>query len=336
MKAVCLIPARYGSTRFPAKILARETGKYLVQHVYEQAKKAACFSQVIVAADDERIVAAVRSFGGEVRLTRADHPTGTDRIAEVAATLDAPVIVNLQGDEPRVPPALLEQLVSLLDRDRDAVCATLAARCRSLDEVLSPNVVKVVCDSRGHALYFSRSAIPFDRAAHLSGRPLLPANYLKHIGLYAYRRDFLLAFSKMLQTPLEKLESLEQLRTLESGRAIAVAEVDFDSRGIDTPEDYADFVTEMKTIGLLQNSIMSADLKRNEVAIDVDIVKCKDRIAGIKEKMKQDISDFDRANCNADLAEQKDRLKNLQKERKRLETPMGADDGSMGWFGGKL
>lgn len=249
MKAVCLIPARYGSTRFPAKILARETGKFLIQHVYEQASQAKCFSQVIVATDDERIVAAVRSFGGEVRMTRPDHPTGTDRIAEVAATLDAPIIVNLQGDEPRVAPALLEQLVALLDRDSDAVCATLAARCHSLDEVLSPNVVKVVCDSRGRALYFSRAAIPFDRAAHIAGRPLLPANYLKHIGLYAYRRDFLLAFPKLPQTPLEKLESLEQLRTLESGYSLAVAEVAFDSRGIDTPEDYAAFVAEMKSAG---------------------------------------------------------------------------------------
>ena len=247
MKSVCIIPARYGSTRFPAKILARETGKFLVQHVYEQASKAKCFSQVIVATDDDRIVAAVRSFGGEVRLTRADHPTGTDRIAEVAATLAAPVVVNLQGDEPRVPPALLEQLVALLGRESDAVCATLAARCKTLDEVLSPNVVKVVCDSRGRALYFSRSAIPFDRAAHLAGQPLLAANHLKHIGLYAYRRDFLLAFPKLPQTPLEKLESLEQLRTLESGRAIAVAEVEFDSRGIDTSEDYAAFVAEMKS-----------------------------------------------------------------------------------------
>jgi 3-deoxy-manno-octulosonate cytidylyltransferase (CMP-KDO synthetase) len=244
MKAICIIPARYGSTRFPAKPLARETGKYLVQHVYEQAAKCRAFAEVIVATDDLRIVEAVESFGGRAVMTRSDHPTGTDRLAEVAAGLDAEIIVNLQGDEPHVPPALLEKLVELLEKNPEAEMATLAARFTEAAEVLSPNVVKVVLGRRGRALYFSRAAIPFDRAAHLAGRPLVPGYFLKHIGLYAYRRQFLLKFPTLAQTPLEKLESLEQLRALENGCSIVVAEVQYASRGIDTPEDYAQFVAE--------------------------------------------------------------------------------------------
>jgi len=242
MNAVCIIPARYASTRFPGKPLARETGKYLIQHVYERAAEASCFARVIVATDDRRIAEAVEGFGGDVCMTRADHPSGTDRIAEVAAGLEADIVVNLQGDEPQIRPELLEGLVGLLSRRPDADMATLAARFADADEVLNPNVVKVAVGRDGRALYFSRSAIPFDREAHLAGRGLLPGNYLKHIGLYAYRRDFLLRFPLMPQTPLERLESLEQLRALENGHTILVAEVDYDARGIDTPEDYARFV----------------------------------------------------------------------------------------------
>ncbi|NIA21321.1 MAG: 3-deoxy-manno-octulosonate cytidylyltransferase [Anaerolineaceae bacterium] len=244
MKAVCIIPARYASVRFPGKPLARQTGKFLIQHVYERALEAQCFEQVIVATDDQRILDAVRSFGGAARMTRQDHPSGTDRIAEVAAHLEAEAIVNLQGDEPDIRPRLLKGLVDLLADNPKAEMATLAARFTNAAEVADPNVVKVVVGRNSRALYFSRSGIPFDRAAHLQGGPITVGNYLKHIGLYAYRREFLLQFPLLPQTPLEKLESLEQLRALEHGHTILVAEVDYQSRGIDTPEDYAAFVAE--------------------------------------------------------------------------------------------
>ena len=246
MAAACIIPARYGAKRFPGKPLANDTGKFLVQHVYENAARAGCFDRVIVATDDERIAAAVASFGGEARMTRADHPSGTDRIAEVAEGLDAETVVNVQGDEPDISPELLERLVELLAEHPEADMATLAAQCRNMNEVLSPNVVKVVFDSRGRALYFSRSTVPFDREAFLTGRSFPSEQYSKHLGVYAYRREFLLRFPEMPQTPLEKLESLEQLRALEHGHTIAVAEVDYNGRGIDTPEDYAAFVAAWK------------------------------------------------------------------------------------------
>lgn len=246
MSAACIIPARYASTRLPGKPLARETGKFLIQHVYENAARARCFTRVVVATDDRRILEAVESFGGLARMTRADHPSGTDRIAEVAEGLDAEIIVNVQGDEPDLAPELLERLVALLETSPQAEMATLAARCEDLDEVLSPSVVKVACDAGGRALYFSRSAIPFDRAAYLDGRPPRADSFLKHIGVYAYRREFLLRFPTLPQTPLERSESLEQLRALENGCTIMVAEVAYRGRGIDTPEDYAAFVAAWK------------------------------------------------------------------------------------------
>jgi 3-deoxy-manno-octulosonate cytidylyltransferase (CMP-KDO synthetase) len=246
MNAVCVIPARYASERFPGKPLVRQTGKFLVQHVFENASRARCFDRVIVATDDTRIASAVDSFGGEARMTRPDHPSGTDRIAEVAAAIEADIIVNVQGDEPDIRPDLLEKLVDLLARNNEAEMATLASRCRDINEVLTPNVVKVVFDRGGRALYFSRSVIPFDRAAFLAGETFPYQNYFKHIGVYAYRRDFLLKFPKMAQTPLEQLESLEQLRAIENGHTILVAEVDYDGRGIDTPSDYQAFVAARK------------------------------------------------------------------------------------------
>ena len=250
MKAACVIPARYGSTRFPGKPLALDTGKFLVQHVYERAASANCFDTIIVATDDQRIFEAVESFGGRVVMTRSDHPSGTDRIAEVAAGLPHEIFVNLQGDEPEIRPDLLEKLVWMLTERQDAQMATLAARIRTADELQSPNVVKVVVDLGGRALYFSRSTIPFDRDRHLRHQDWLPENALKHIGLYAYRRGFLLEYPTMRRTALEQLESLEQLRALEHGRMILVAEVDYESRGIDTPEDYAAFVNAWRDGGI--------------------------------------------------------------------------------------
>lgn len=246
MTAVCIIPARHASVRFPGKPLARETGKFLIQHVVENAARARCFDTVIVATDDRRIAEAVESFGGTATMTRADHASGTDRIAEVARGLTADIVVNVQGDEPDLQPELLEQLVAVLEADADAEMATLAARPGDLGEVLNPNIVKVVCDRKGRALYFSRSPIPFDRAAHLAGNAPSAGDYLKHIGVYAYRREALLAFPKLARTPLETLESLEQLRALENGWTIRVAEVAYEGSGIDTPEDYAAFVAAHK------------------------------------------------------------------------------------------
>jgi 3-deoxy-manno-octulosonate cytidylyltransferase (CMP-KDO synthetase) len=241
MKTAIIIPARYRSSRLPGKPLLKETGKYLIQHVYERACLARGAQDVIVATDDPRIAAAVEHFGGRVVMTRRDHPSGTDRVAEVARGLDADVIVNLQGDEPLIDPATLDLLPQLLQRDTDAPMATLAVPISSLEQWQNPNCVKVVCDASGRALYFSRSPIPFVR----DGRPDFaaePPRFLQHLGLYAYRRDFLLQLSQMPPTPLEQLEKLEQLRTLAAGHRIAVGVVRQASVGVDTWEDYRRFV----------------------------------------------------------------------------------------------
>jgi 3-deoxy-manno-octulosonate cytidylyltransferase (CMP-KDO synthetase) len=238
MRTAIIIPARYASSRLPAKPLLCETGKYLVQHVYERACQSSA-DQVLVATDDERIVGAMRSFGGQVVMTRADHATGTDRVAEVARTLDADVIVNLQGDEPLIEPATLDLLPGLLARDAEADVATLAAPIATPEQWRDPNCVKVVCDVRGRALYFSRSPIPFVR----DGQPdFCGGLFLQHIGIYAYRRAFLLELARMPQEPLESSEKLEQLRVLAVGRHIRVGIVAHASRGVDTRADYDRFV----------------------------------------------------------------------------------------------
>jgi 3-deoxy-manno-octulosonate cytidylyltransferase (CMP-KDO synthetase) len=241
VKTAIVIPARYASTRLPAKALLRQTGKYLVQHVYERACQARHAAAVIVATDDPRIVAAVKSFGGQVVLTRRDHASGTDRVAEVAAGLDVDLIVNLQGDEPLVEPASLDLLVELLERDPSAGMATLATPLGSLEQWHNPNCVKVVCDAEGRALYFSRSPIPFVR----DGEPdfaARPAWFLQHLGLYAYRRGFLLQLAKLPPAPLERLEKLEQLRVLALGHTIRVGVVPYASIGVDTYNDYERFL----------------------------------------------------------------------------------------------
>jgi 3-deoxy-manno-octulosonate cytidylyltransferase (CMP-KDO synthetase) len=241
MKTVIVIPARYASTRLPGKPLLKTTGKYLVQHVYERASQSRRAGQVVVATDDPRIVAAVEAFGGRVAWTRRDHPSGTDRVAEVARGLDADVIVNLQGDEPLIDPAALDLLPDLLARDPDADMATLAVPIASREQWLDPNCVKVVCDATGRALYFSRSPIPFVR----DGQPQFaaePPQFLQHLGLYAYRRRFLMSLSVLPPEPLEKLEKLEQLRVLALGRRIHVGIVRQRSIGVDTREDYERFV----------------------------------------------------------------------------------------------
>jgi 3-deoxy-manno-octulosonate cytidylyltransferase (CMP-KDO synthetase) len=241
VKTVIIIPARYASTRLPGKPLLRQTGKYLVQHVYERARESRRASAVVVATDDTRIAAAVRGFGGEVAMTRRDHPSGTDRVAEVARGLDADVVVNLQGDEPLIDPASLDLLADLLAGDRSAEMATLAVPLPDAEAYRNPNCVKVVTDARGRALYFSRSPIPSvrDGAPDFAARP---ARFLQHLGLYAYRREFLLELASLPPQPLERLEKLEQLRVLALGRPILVGTVERAGLGVDTYEDYQRFV----------------------------------------------------------------------------------------------
>jgi 3-deoxy-manno-octulosonate cytidylyltransferase (CMP-KDO synthetase) len=241
MKVAIVIPARYASKRLPGKVLLRQTGKYLVQHVYERACQARHAQQVIIATDDPRVVSAVESFGGRVVLTRRDHPSGTDRVAEVARQLDSDVVINLQGDEPLVDPKALDQLPEMLARDLVASVATLAVPIRMAQQWQDPHCVKVVCDAEGRALYFSRSPIPHvrDSQPNFSAEP--PC-FLQHLGIYAYRRDFLLRLAAMPPGPLEQLERLEQLRVLSLGYSICVGIVDHAAIGVDSYDDYQRFV----------------------------------------------------------------------------------------------
>jgi 3-deoxy-manno-octulosonate cytidylyltransferase (CMP-KDO synthetase) len=241
MKIAAIIPARYASTRFPGKALADIMGKPMVQHVYERTCRASLVSQTIVATDDERIASAVRAFGGRVELTSQDHDTGTDRLAEVAARLDADLIVNVQGDEPLIEPAMIDQAIRPLAEDSTIQMGTLKTRITSLHDFLSPNVVKVVTDQSDNALYFSRSPLPNfrDRWHDLKDEAFSSGKLLcyKHVGLYVYRRDFLIRFASLLPTPLELAEKLEQLRALEHGFRIKVMETEFSCVGVDTPAD---------------------------------------------------------------------------------------------------
>jgi 3-deoxy-manno-octulosonate cytidylyltransferase (CMP-KDO synthetase) len=206
----------------------------MIEHVYRRAASARHVDAVIVATDDERIFHAVQKFGGEVRMTSAAHTTGTDRIAEVAATLDCDLIVNLQGDEPLIEPAAIDEAIDPFRDDAGLDMASLCQRFRESDEAHDPHVVKVVTDRRGFALYFSRAAIPFSRDAHAGGQAAGP---FKHIGLYVQRRVFLLKVASLEPTPLERAEALEQLRVLEHGFSIRMVQTRYDSIGVDTPED---------------------------------------------------------------------------------------------------
>jgi 3-deoxy-manno-octulosonate cytidylyltransferase (CMP-KDO synthetase) len=249
-KIIVCIPARYGSTRFPAKVLAKDTGKFLIQHVYEQAKLAKLPDKVIIAADDERIADAAKSFGAECILTSSDCPSGTDRIAQAVGGLDFDIVVNLQGDEPEIDPANIDTVAKLLVDNPKSSMATLAADFETKEQIADPNLVKVVTSyesratSHSIAIYFSRSVIPYNREKGGIGEV---KNYLRHIGIYAYRKDFLLKITKLPQTPLEKLEKLEQLRAIENGFEILVAMVKHTCAGIDTPEQYAEFVKRYKS-----------------------------------------------------------------------------------------
>lgn len=238
MRVTAVIPARYASTRFPGKPLADLCGKPMIQWVYERTARCLAVNRVIVATDDERIATAVRAFGGEVVMTRADHVTGTDRLAEVAAKIESALIVNVQGDEPLIDSRMIEQAIEPMRRNPGVPMGTLKSRILTVAEYLNPNVVKVVTDRNDYALYFSRAPIPYgrDMTEQLADR-FDEVEAYKHIGLYVYRRDFLLTYHKLAPTPLEQLEKLEQLRALENGFRMKVAETKLTSIGVDTPED---------------------------------------------------------------------------------------------------
>ncbi len=232
-RTVAVIPARYGSTRFPGKPLALIAGRPMIQWVYENTMRAASIETAYVATDDERIAAVVRGFGGRAVMTAADHPTGTDRIAEAVAGLDADLVVNVQGDEPLVPAEVIDRLVAAMRRSAAEMGTVAVPFSLAASGPENPNAVKVVVDARGYALYFSRSLIPFPRSGGVAVEPLL------HWGLYAYRRDFLEQFVAWPPSPLEKCEMLEQLRALENGARIMVVQAAVQSIGVDTPEDVA-------------------------------------------------------------------------------------------------
>jgi 3-deoxy-manno-octulosonate cytidylyltransferase (CMP-KDO synthetase) len=250
MKITAIIPARFGSTRFEGKALADICGKPMIQHVYERTSRSALVSDVVVATDDDRIAAAVRRFGGRAEMTSTGHETGTDRLAEVAARLDSDIIVNVQGDEPLIEPAMIDEAIEPLTTDASLLMSTLKERIKTLHDFLSPNVVKVVTDWEGYALYFSRSPLPHfrDKWNDLKDEKFSSGRLLcyKHVGLYVYRREFLLQYSQMAPTYLELAEKLEQLRVLENGYRIKVVETSYDSIGVDTPADLAAVVEKMK------------------------------------------------------------------------------------------
>lgn len=230
MKVLGVIPARYQSSRLPGKPLQMIGDKPMIQWVYEAVSKASLLDEIIVATDDERIFKAVKQFGGKVEMTSNAHPTGTDRLAEVAARNEADLIINIQGDEPLIKGEVIDSVIKPLLDDDSLVMTTAKSRLEDEHDIQDPSVVKVVSNDAGEALYFSRSPIPYPRNAE-------KAVYWKHIGLYGYRRDFLLSYIKMPQSSLELAESLEQLRALSNGYRIKVVEVADDSIGVDTPED---------------------------------------------------------------------------------------------------
>lgn len=228
-----VIPARFASSRFPGKALAPLAGKPMIQHVWERAQQSRYLQQdIVVATDDARIADVVRGFGGRARMTRADHPSGTDRLAEVASSEPASLYVNIQGDEPLIDPEAIDAAILSVHGDESVSMGTLKKTIIDPTDVVNTNVVKVVTNLLGDAIYFSRSPIPYER----EGRSAVPL-YAKHIGLYVYRREFLLSYPDLEIGPLEKAERLEQLRALENGYKIRVVPTEYESLGVDTPED---------------------------------------------------------------------------------------------------
>jgi 3-deoxy-manno-octulosonate cytidylyltransferase (CMP-KDO synthetase) len=232
-RVVVVIPARYGATRLPGKPLVQLAGKPMIQRVYERAKMAKRADQVIVATDDERILKVVEGFGGEARMTRADHRTGTERVAEVAAHVAGDVFVNVQGDEPLLDPAAVDAAISSMLEEPQASIATVATPVKTPGDIMDPNVVKTVVDFDGNALYFSRAPIPWVRDTANK----IQVRHLKHLGLYVFQREALLEYPTLPQGELERIEQLEQLRWMENGWKIRVAEVEHDAVSVDVPAD---------------------------------------------------------------------------------------------------
>ena len=238
-KIIAVIPARYESTRFPGKVLASDTGKFLIQHTYEQVCQSKLIDNVIIAADNEKVRQACESFGATCVMTSSSHQSGTDRIAEAARQIETDIVVNIQADEPEIEPANIDLLGQLLIDNPKINMATLIAKFERKEQISDPNIVKVVISKDRHAKYFSRSVIPYDRDAGGIGDL---ANYYRHLGAYAYRKEFLMNITRLEQTKLEKIEKLEQLRVLEYGYTILTGLVAGCTDGIDTPEQYAEFV----------------------------------------------------------------------------------------------
>ena len=232
LKAVGVIPARLGSTRLEEKVLREIDGRPMVQRVWERASQAKGLAEVIVATDDARVEACVKAFGGKAVLTRRDHPNGTSRVAEIAEKSQADIFVNIQGDEPLIHPEAIQRLVAVFQEHPEVQVATLGVRLQSREDYENPNVVKLVTDAVGNALYFSRAPMP-----HFRKGTDVPFSFVKHLGIYAYRRDFLLRFVRWPSSTLEETEKLEQLRILENGHKIFVCETQYDSLSVDTKED---------------------------------------------------------------------------------------------------
>lgn len=250
MKAIGVIPARWKASRFEGKILANLAGKPVIQHVWERAKESRVLEDLIIATDNEDVIKAAEGFGAKAVYTSKDQPSGSDRIAEVVNAIDVEIVVNIQGDEPFIHYTMIDGLANALLEDKAVHMATVVKRITKKEELLNPNVVKVVLDRDSHALYFSRSPIPYDREigerhsvlnihSWLSSQSKEPQyqNYYKHIGIYAYTKDFLFTYTNLPKSKLEEIEKLEQLRALENGYKIKAIETEFDTVGIDTPAD---------------------------------------------------------------------------------------------------
>lgn len=235
MNAIGVIPARYASTRFPAKVLASINGKPMIQHVWERARRSAQLQHLYIACDDEKVLMTARQFGAQAVMTDPQHPSGSDRIAEVVGNMDADIVVNIQADEPLLEPQVIDDLVLALKQNLDAVVATPMKIILDSIELADSNVVKVVVDSHYYALYFSRLPIPYNRNVQLP----LATTYYKHLGLYAYRKKFLMQYKDWPKSMLEKTEQLEQLRILEAGYKIKTVVTDLETIAVDTPEDLA-------------------------------------------------------------------------------------------------
>lgn len=255
MKAIGVIPARWKSQRFEGKVLAKILGKPLIQHVWERAKESKVLDDLIIATDAEEVIKVIRDFGGKAVYTSKDQPSGTDRIAEVINPIDVEVVVNIQGDEPLIHHTMIDDLANALLDDKSVPMATVIKKTKKKEEYLNPNVVKVAIDKDGYALYFSRSPIPYYRSENEIPFVQFPAlqgaelDYCyKHIGIYAYTKDFLFTYTNLPKSKLESIEKLEQLRVLENGYRIKTIETGFDTVGVDTPDDLR------KVEGMLKNT----------------------------------------------------------------------------------